>query len=150
MRKIPYILLSLFFVLFFTACSNKQSENTNTLTDSSYKVYYNQVGYMEMDEGYTIDVIASASPKVSCSRMDEYDYKYFENNVLIVINKDTSSGSFSYKVNNITREDTSLAIDIEALKPEVYTDDMSGWEIVIEISKENYNNHLIDINWIND
>ena len=66
-----------------------------------------------------------------------YDESFFTENTLVVAYVTASSGSFRYDVKNISLVDSDLCVDVAKVKdPEVYTADMAGWLVIVELNKE--------------
>lgn len=68
---------------------------------------------------------------------EKYDDAFFENHSLMLTYKEASSGSFRYAIDEVVKEADTLVLKIEQTNhPEVYTDDMAGWFLMAEVSKE--------------
>ena len=68
---------------------------------------------------------------------DRYDEAFFEENYLIFVILEESSGSVRHQVAGVTQtEDKKLAISIDRKVPEVCTDDMAHWHIILELSRD--------------
>ncbi len=67
---------------------------------------------------------------------DKYDENYFKEQILIMVLVGEGSGSVRHKVNYVKDgSDRRLYIDVHRIVPEVGTDDMAGWHILIEPEK---------------
>lgn len=76
-----------------------------------------------------------------------YEQDYFQNNYLIFVLLEEPSGSIRHKVSNIEKTgDERLSISIDRLVPELGTDDMAQWHIILELSREKYEASFEDIN----
>lgn len=68
---------------------------------------------------------------------DGYDEAFFEKNYLIFVLLEEGSGSVRHEISGVARtEDKKLAISIDRNVPEVCTDDMAQWHIILELSRE--------------
>lgn len=57
-----------------------------------------------------------------------FDDEYFKGNVLLITYVSGGSGSFRYGVNDVSFDNGTLCVNVvQTYKPDVYTDDMSGW-----------------------
>ncbi|MBR2247481.1 MAG: DUF4362 domain-containing protein [Bacilli bacterium] len=66
-----------------------------------------------------------------------YDDDFFKDHTLILAYISAGSGSFRYGVSEVTKENGTLTMIVTQLNnPEVYTDDMSGWFLMAEVTKE--------------
>lgn len=66
-----------------------------------------------------------------------YDDDFFKDHTLILAYISAGSGSFRYGVSEVTKENGTLTMTATQLNdPEVYTDDMSGWFLMAEVTKE--------------
>lgn len=64
---------------------------------------------------------------------DRYDEAYFKNQILVMILLEEGSGSIRHKVESVGMgEDAKCYISINTIVPEVGTDDMAEWHILIE------------------
>ncbi len=83
---------------------------------------------------------------------DDYDEKFFEENALILVLLEEGSGSIRHKVSGVSVSKPemsliSMKINIESIVPEVGTDDMAGWHILIAVDKEEAGANLDNI-WV--
>lgn len=63
-----------------------------------------------------------------------YDDSFFSERALIIVYVTSSSGSFRFDVRDVTVEDAVFCLNvIQTNHPEVYTCDMAGWYIVVEV-----------------
>ncbi len=68
---------------------------------------------------------------------EKYDAAYFEKQVLILVVLEEGSGSIRHEVTRVgTTEDGAFAVFMESNAPEICTDDMAQWHIIIEIDAE--------------
>lgn len=87
---------------------------------------------------------------------DQYDEAFFEKNHLIFVLLEEGSGSVRHEVRGVEQTvDQKIGISIDRKIPEVGTDDMAQWHIVLELSRDviigNPNNVLVyldgDLAW---
>ncbi len=65
-----------------------------------------------------------------------YDEGWFKDNDLILITLSESSGSVSHVVNSVVKNtDGSYCVTIERIEPEISTDDMAQWHVLISVSE---------------
>lgn len=65
--------------------------------------------------------------------IEKYDEEYFKANDLIMIVLEEGSGSIRHEVKSVVKNpDGSFAVEIERDVPEVGTDDMAEWHIIVE------------------
>ena len=77
---------------------------------------------------------------------DKYDAEFFEENYLIFVVLEEGSGSIRHKVASVEQTaDKKLSIGIDRKVPEVGTDDMAQWHIIVELSRENLVQSLEDV-----
>lgn len=66
--------------------------------------------------------------------VEKYDEEYFKANDLVMIVLEEGSGSIRHEVKSVVKNpDGSFAVDIERDMPEIGTDDMAEWHIILEI-----------------
>ena len=65
---------------------------------------------------------------------DKYDDAYFEDQVLVMVLLEEGSGSTKHKVQSVawSEQNKKLTVYIESIVPEVGTDDMAEWHILVE------------------
>ena len=63
---------------------------------------------------------------------DKYDEEYFESQILLLVLLEEGSGSVRHKVEWVATNDDGIVVDITTIVPEVGTDDMAEWHILIE------------------
>ena len=67
---------------------------------------------------------------------DQYDETFFEKNYLIFVLLEEGSGSIRHEVRSVEQtEDKKISISIDRKVPEVGTDDMAQWHIILELSR---------------
>ena len=68
---------------------------------------------------------------------DQYDEAFFEENYLIFVLLEEGSGSVRHEVRSVEQtEDQKISISIDRNVPEVGTDDMAQWHIILELSRD--------------
>ncbi len=65
-----------------------------------------------------------------------YDVEFFGNKVVVLVALMENSGSIKHEVKEAYLEDGALILDIKCEIPQVVTDDMAGWHIIIELDKK--------------
>ena len=63
---------------------------------------------------------------------DKYTEEYFKNRMLLMILLEEGSGSVRHKVERVANGVDGITVDITTIVPEVGTDDMAEWHILIE------------------
>ena len=64
---------------------------------------------------------------------DKYDTEYFKENILLMVLLEEGSGSIRHEVDWVGAEDGKVSVEINTIVPEVCTDDMAEWHIMIEL-----------------
>lgn len=99
------------------------------------KTYYNENKdkyYLERRENPLTDSTIGFLDAV-----DKCDEAYFEKNILIMVLVEEGSGSIRHKVDYVKKcSDGKLYINVLSIIPEIGTDDMAGWHILIEPEKD--------------
>lgn len=68
---------------------------------------------------------------------DQYDEAFFESSFLIFVLLEESSGSVRHEVRGVVQTgDKNLAICVDRKVPEVGTDDMAQWHIILELNRD--------------
>ena len=68
---------------------------------------------------------------------DPFDEAFFEDNYLIFVLLEEGSGSIRHEVRSVEQtEDKKISISIDRKEPEVGTDDMAQWHIILELSRD--------------
>lgn len=98
------------------------------------KTYYNEnkdIYYLERRKDP-----ASDSTIGFLDAADKYDDAYFEKQILIMVLLEEGSGSIRHKVDYVKKGyDGKFYINVLSIIPEIGTDDMAGWHILIEPEK---------------
>lgn len=66
---------------------------------------------------------------------DEYDDAFFEENALVILFATETSGSIRHTVEDVRVEGGALSVLVTATAPEIGTDDMADWFIVVSLEK---------------
>ncbi|HZJ76061.1 MAG TPA: hypothetical protein VFD25_05685 [Clostridia bacterium] len=154
LKKRPLVLLLLFFAFYtviFVSCKAKLND-----ADIPFNAQYIRTnGYHESVKYPILTVIKSSdellgyfdtykdkydfrSRKYPASdstigfkdAIEKYDEDFFDNSFLAAVILEEGSGSVRHKISSVTE---SGIISIDRLVPEVVTDDMAEWNILIEI-----------------
>ena len=102
----------------------------NTLEDLTlFKQTY--AGVLTMDRGWNdVDSFDEAIKQAQWNQAS-----FFAKNTLFVVYVPTNSGSYRFGVQDISLFDGAMCVYVTQLNhPEVVTDDMSGWFILIEVA----------------
>lgn len=75
----------------------------------------------------------------------KYDTKYFEKNLLLFVVLVEPSGSIRHEAVKLEQTDDGSVLTINRLLPKVQTDDIAYWHIIVELSKEEYNNKAVTV-----
>ncbi len=67
---------------------------------------------------------------------EKYDDEYFEDNILILVLLEEGSGSIRHEVKAVKAYNGNVEIDIDVHCPEICTEDMAEWHIMIEVGKD--------------
>ncbi len=67
---------------------------------------------------------------------DRYNENYFEDHILLMVTTEEGSGSIRHKVEKVLSSKEKLEVYIKRIVPEVGTDDMAGWHILVELPKD--------------
>lgn len=68
---------------------------------------------------------------------DQYDEAFFEKNFLVFVLLEEASGSVRHAVSGVEQTgDQKLSISVDRKVPEVGTDDMAQWHIILELSRD--------------
>lgn len=108
---------------------------------SELDAYYNEKnGRYDLSEKMTSDSVKPAGFMGICK---SYDDTFFETHILALILIESGTGSAKYNVTGIRKKEADmgsvkniLTVDIEVDVPEVVTDDMAEWHIIIELPND--------------
>lgn len=154
LRKNPFVLLLLFFAFYtviFVSCKAKFND-----ADISFNAQYIRTDGYHEGVKYPILTVIKSSDELSSyydTYKDKYDFRsrkypasdstigftdatkkydedFFENFCLVAVILEEGSGSVRHNISSITE---SGIISIDRIVPEIGTDDMAEWNILIEI-----------------
>lgn len=63
---------------------------------------------------------------------DKYDDEYFKDRILLLVLLEEGSGSIRHSVDRVANVDGKIEVEIRTIVPEIGTDDMAEWHILIE------------------
>lgn len=90
-------------------------------------------GILALDQGY--DTVRSFNAAMSQTQWDRDIF--YEKHSLLIIYIPAYSGSFRYAIQEVKTTDTSICIHVkQANDPEVITEDMAGWFLLVEVEDE--------------
>lgn len=76
----------------------------------------------------------------------KYDAEYFKKNLLIFVVLVEPSGSIRHEAVKLEQTEDGSVLTVNRLLPEeVWTDDIAYWHIIVELSKEEYNNKAVSV-----
>ena len=88
---------------------------------------------LDLDQGY--DTALSFNAAMSKAQWDREIF--YEKNSLLIIYIPASSGSFRHAIQEVKTTDTSICIHVKQTNnPDVITDDMAGWFLLVEVEDE--------------
>lgn len=67
---------------------------------------------------------------------DRYDETYFAAHDLLLVLVEEGSGSIRHEVGALTLTEEGWTVDVLRIEPEVVTDDMAQWHLMIEVEKD--------------
>jgi hypothetical protein len=164
MRKIIYIITALVLsAAFFTACTGDTEKD-----GSAFEAQYIRTdGYIDGRE-YPIATLITSEDELagyieqydddyylneprgeSGSFIDavaKYDGDYFADNVIVLALLEEGSGSIRHEVVSVGVEDEAINVEIKRIVPEMGTDDMAEWHIIIEMPKDGITSQEVKIN----
>ncbi|HOU09327.1 MAG TPA: hypothetical protein PLD68_01320 [Clostridiales bacterium] len=77
--------------------------------------------------------------------VDQYDAEYFKKNLLIFVVLVEPSGSIRHKAVKFEQTEDGSVLTVNRLLPKVQTADIAYWHIIVELSKEEYNNKAVTV-----
>ena len=127
-----------------TGYSSLDADNYQIITSYSELNWYYQnnkdiCNLERNDPGNAIDLTIGFLDAI-----DKYNTKWFEENALVLIPLIESSGSITHTITSYNIIAGTLMINIESIVPEVCTDDMAGWHLIMEVNKS----HIYDVNCV--
>jgi hypothetical protein len=79
--------------------------------------------------------------------VDKYTDDYFKDYILVFVLVEEGSGSIRHEVTAVNRLDDQLEISVKRIVPDIGTDDMAEWHIMVELKKDTYKN--LNVNLLN-
>lgn len=67
---------------------------------------------------------------------EKYDAAFFEKNTLLILYTEEPSGSIRHTIKDVTITDDTFSVAVEAIVPEIGTDDMANWFILLELPQD--------------
>lgn len=67
---------------------------------------------------------------------DRYDERFFESRYLVLVLLEEGSGSVRHKVTGVEPADDGIKVKIQRNVPEIGTDDMAQWHIIMEMKRD--------------
>ena len=77
--------------------------------------------------------------------MENYPEEWFEENTLIILSREASSGSIRFEVSGVSIDGDTVTVTLNTHSPEIMTDDMAGWQIMIGIHEKLSKDVKVDI-----
>jgi hypothetical protein len=138
-------------VSFFRADSQKaggwdfaiaHAENADTMVISSVRhipviVIDNMKtlsGFINEGKTYFQFDIAYGEDESFSKNAEKYDEAFFENNTLLILCAEETSGSIRHEIKDSVLSGSTLSVKVKAIVPEVGTDDMADWFILLELN----------------
>lgn len=82
---------------------------------------------------------------------EKYTEAFFKENYLVFVVLEEGSGSISHNVESVVfaKKYSSLWLVIDTSAPEICTDDMAGWHLIVEVSREYEvtDAEQVDVSW---
>ena len=98
--------------------------------------------YEEYKDYFLLDGGGLGNPPTFKEACEKYDDEFFNKKLLILVLLEEGSGSIRHEVKAVKAYNGNVEIDIETNVPEICTEDMAEWHIIIELDK----NSEIDYN----
>ena len=92
--------------------------------------------YEEYKDYFLLDGGGLGNPPTFKEACEKYDDEFFNKKLLILVLLEEGSGSIHHEVKSVKTSGSNVEIDIEVNIPEVCTDDMAEWHIMIEVDKD--------------
>ncbi len=67
---------------------------------------------------------------------EKYDETFFENNKLLILYTEETSGSIRHTIRDVSITGDTLSVAVEATSPEIGTDDIADWFILLELTND--------------
>lgn len=81
-------------------------------------------------------MVYSDTTKGFLDACDRYDAHFFESSYLVLVLLEEGSGSVRHKVAGVEKTDGGIKVKIQRIVPEIGTDDMAQWHIILEMKKD--------------
>lgn len=104
-----------------------------TITIKSMQELHDYYEHNKNIYNFKYDSVYQGTDKDFHSVVEQYNEQYFKDNSLLLVLVQEGSGSYQHDVTSIVDKDDILDINIDTLTPEVFTDDMAEWHIIIEL-----------------
>ena len=92
--------------------------------------------YEEYKDYFLLDGGGLGNPPTFKEACEKYDDEFFNKKLLILVLLEEGSGSIHHEVKSVKTSGSNVEIDIEVNIPEVCTDDMAEWHIIIELNRD--------------
>ena len=164
MRKIIYIITALVLsAAFFTACTGDTEKGgaafeaqyirTDGYIDSrEYPIATlitsedELAGYIDQyKDDYYLDELRGESGSF-IDAVAKYDDAFFADNVIVLALLEEGSGSIRHEVVSVGVEDEAVNVEIKRIVPEMGTDDMAEWHIIVEMPKDGITSQEVKVN----
>ena len=89
--------------------------------------------FFQFDQTYDADVSFADASK-------QYDDAFFKENQLLILCTQESSGSIRHEIAGTPISGNTLSVVVRSIVPEVGTDDMADWFVVLEVAKDEIKN----------
>ena len=108
----------------------------DTLADlENFKSTYG--GILSLDQSY--NDAKSFDEVLAKAQWDREDF--FKKNSLLIVYVPANSGAYRFRLFNIETEDNSVRVYVEQTNhPEIFTEDMAGWFVLVEIADDEISN----------
>ncbi len=101
--------------------------------------------YEEYKDYFLLDGGGLGNPPTFKEACEKYDKDYFEKNILLLVLLEEGSGSIRHEVKSVKTSGNNVEIDIDVTCPEVCTEDMAEWHVIIELDRDcgiDYNDNI--------
>jgi len=171
MNKIIVVVLLICTVISLVGCQRDSQDNLQQELDINFNAQYVRTdGYLdgvsypvvtmidsriELDnyynenkDSYYLERMENADSDTTIGFLDatyKYDDAYFKDNILVLVLLEEGSGSVRHKVLGVKGNKNSTDIAIKRIVPEIGTDDMAEWHIMVELKREIYKGSEIKV-----
>lgn len=87
------------------------------------------IDYYQLDTAYAENISFAENA-------GKYDEAFFESKMLLILCAQETSGSIRHKITSTAISGDTLSVEVETIVPEVGTDDMADWFILLEIDND--------------